>query len=83
MSGLSSQEFVAELIADVEDRLEGHFTDAERWQLENAIGSALRRLDTEETQPESARVLLGDPTKPPPLKSPAGDQTKGSEADRG
>jgi hypothetical protein len=57
MSELTAGEFVAEQIMHLEERLEGALADAERWQIENALGQAIRRLEGEE---RAVTIALAD-----------------------
>lgn len=50
MSDLTRQEFVDEMVAELEDRLEGHFIGIEQRPIEDALHSAIERLEREKDQ---------------------------------
>lgn len=45
---MSVEEFVYEVMTDLEDRLEGHLTDEEWDTIAHAVEGAIERLDGEE-----------------------------------
>lgn len=47
MPEMTVAEFVDELVAELEDRLEGHFTPVEELQLRALLEGTVRRLDGE------------------------------------